>query len=359
MELFRKIRGLLTKPKSKLWWAAVNFGRIPLLVRRRRPGAIVGYVVGGITGWSVYDYYIKYLAQRSEGRIESEIRGNKMELNLRDAGLSRDLFIYGVREERGTELLERELEKVSQSVENGVVLEIGANIGYFALAELRVLEEGASLIAFEPDERNANLLERNLELNGYRDVATIERAVIGPSCGTAEFELTEHSNLNKVRSASTSDPVYDTGRTITVDEWSVDEYLDVHEIEPDSVVAARMDVEGYEVSVIRGMTELLAADGPLVLSMEIHPARLDPEDIHYLEAQLAENGFSIVDALTETITAYPLVRTCSREIKCVDSLPIDGPAYNIILKKFAETQTPSLETDYGNDNTSTKISSTN
>lgn len=343
MELVRKLRGLITKPRSKLWWAAHNVGRIPLLIRQRRPGALLGYFIAESTGWRAYDNYIEYLARRSGETVEREIRGNRMALDLRDEGMSRDLFIYGVREERGTEIFERELERVADSIDDGVVVEIGANIGYFALTELAALDSSTSLIAFEPDERNSSLLEQNLELNGYRDVATVERAAVGPKCDTVEFELSNHSNLNKVQAPSTADPEYDTGRTITVDMWSIDEYLEANNIDPDSVVAARMDVEGYEVEVVRGMERLLAADGPTVLSLEIHPSKLDSDDVRDLAERMDEHGFELVEALTETITVYPLVETCTRDIDSVRSIPTDGPAYNLILTKPQQAQGSATE----------------
>ena len=333
MELLRKFSRTLSDPKSKLFWIIVNFGRVPVLVRRRRFGALASYFIAGVTGRSVYDYYLRYLAQRSKGTLEQEIRGNTMELDLRDEGLSRDLFIYGIREERGAEVFERELEKVAGSVDDETVLDIGANIGYFALIELGALTDTASLIAFEPDERNTKLLERNLELNGYRDRTTIERAAVGPERGVVDFELAEHRNLNKVRAASTADPTYETGRTITVDEWSIDEYLQAHEIDPESVVAARMDVEGYEVEVVRGMKKLLESDGPLVLSLEIHPGRLDSSEIRDLGSVLEECGFDVVEALVESISAYPFVKTCTKAVQSTGSLPTDGPAYNVVLVK--------------------------
>ena len=266
-----------------------------------------------------------------------------MELDLRDEGLSRDLFIYGVREEVGTEIFERELRRITGFVDDPVVLEIGANIGYFALMELNTLGDSTSLVAFEPDERNAALLERNLELNGYRDAATIERAAIGPECGTAEFELLDHSNLNKVRATSTVDPNYDVERTITVDMWSIDEYLEEHDIDPRAVVAARMDVEGYEVEVLRGMDRLLAADGPLVLSLEIHPGRLDTSELRDLGERLDDNGFEAVEALTESVTAYPFVETNRREVDSLRFLPENGPAYNLVLVKRPSTRSRSAE----------------
>lgn len=333
LELFRKLRGLLARPRRKLWWAAINFGKVPVLLREKRPGALISFFVTGATGWSIYDHYLAHLARRTGGTIEREVRGNRMKLDLEDRGLSRDLFIYAVREARGTEVFERELEKYAGVVEDETVVEIGANIGYFMLMELNALSDSATAVAFEPDERNVSLLETNLELNGVRESVTIERAAVGSRRGSAEFELSEHSNLNRVRSESTDDPEYGAETSVAVDMWSIDEYLTTHGIDPESVVAARMDVEGYEAEVVRGMETLLAADGPLVLSLEIHPHRLGAEDVEYLRSAFAEHGFDVVEALTESITAYPFVRTGRRDVETVESIPDSGPAFNLILSK--------------------------
>lgn len=333
MELVRKFRAFLSDPPRKLWWVKHRIGEIQLLIRRKRLGALLGYLTAAITGWNVYDRYIERVAERHDGTIEREIRGNRMELNLDDEGISRDLFLYGVREQRGTEIFERELERVRDDVDEGLVLEIGANIGYFALMELDALGDSAEVIAFEPDERNTSLLERNLELNGYRDRATIEQAAVGPECGTAELELSSHSNLNKVRAETTPEWRYDTGESVTVDMWSVDEYLLEKDRSPDSVVAVRMDIEGHEVEVLQGMGSILEADGPLILSIEVHANILDSPQIQHLLDILDRYGFEVVEALTETITIDPFVGT--KEVDDLQSLADCEMAYNLIVKKPA------------------------
>ncbi|MDF9745978.1 FkbM family methyltransferase [Natrinema salsiterrestre] len=336
MEVLRKFRAFVSDPKGKVWWAKHSVGEILLLIRQRRLGALISYFIAAVTGWRVYDYYIDWIGKRNGMTIRREIRGNPMVLNLEDEGLSRDLFLYGVREQRGIQIFEQELKQIRDEVDNGLVLEIGANIGYFALMELEVLRDSAEVIAFEPDERNTKLLEQNLELNGYRNRTTIERVAIGPECGKAELELSTHSNLNKIRAPSTSSWRYDTGESITVDMWSVDEYLTKQNHSPESVIAVRMDIEGLEVEVLQSLKPVLEADGPLVLSLEVHANLLDLEKTQHLLDILDHHGFIVAGALTETITIEPFVSP--KDVDDIQDLSDCEMAYNLIVTKKSSTE---------------------
>lgn len=333
MELARKGFAFLSDPREKAWWAKHGLCEFRLLLRRRRLGAAVGYLVAAVTGWRIYDLYLRYLVWRYGNGIEREIRGNRMRLDLSDNGISRDLFLYGGRERVGTEIFERELRRLGGENDNDLAVEIGANIGYFALIEMDALGEGAELVAFEPDDGNADLLETNLALNDRLDDASVERAAVGPERGTAELQLSSHSNLNQIRSETVIEDNHDTDETVTVDMWSIDEYLAEHGRAPDSVVAVRMDIEGYETEVLRGMETVLRADGPTVISLEVHANALDYETRAELLDRFDEHGFEIVAALTESITADPFVGRM--DVEDLQSLADYERAYNLILKKPA------------------------
>lgn len=331
MELLRKGLAFLSDPKEKAWWAKHGLCEFRLLLRRGRLGAVAGYLVAAVTGWRIYDLYLRCLVGRRGGWIEREIRGNRMALDLSDNGISRDLFLYGGREQVGTEIFERELRHLDGENGSGLVLEIGANIGYFALIEMDALEEGAELVAFEPDDRNVDLLKTNLALNDRLGTTSVERAAVGPERGTAELQLSSHSNLNQIRSETVIDDNHDTGETVTVDMWSIDEYLDEYDYAPDDVVAVRMDIEGYETEVLRGMETVLRADGPTVVSLEVHANALEYDARAELLDRFDDHGFEVVAALTESITAEPFVGRMHDED--LQSLADYERAYNLILKK--------------------------
>ena len=84
-----------------------------------------------------------------------------MFLDLQDRGISRTLLLFGERELEHKKMLEEVLEPGMS------VLDIGANIGYYALMELNLIGKTGNLIAVEPSPSNVDLLKRNLSLNGY------------------------------------------------------------------------------------------------------------------------------------------------------------------------------------------------
>jgi len=331
MELVRKGLEFLSQPRRKAWWAKHGLCEFLLLLRRRRPGAAIGYVIAAITGWRIYDTYIRYLSWRFGDSIEKDVRGNRMQLDLRDNGISRDLFLYGVREQVGARILDQELRELRDEQDSGIVVEVGANIGYFALLEMNALGDETNLIAFEPDHRNIDRLETNLDLNDYLNSASVEQAAVGPECGRAELQLASHSNLNQIRSDTVIEGNHDTERTTVVDMWSIDAYLDAHDHMPESVVAVRMDIEGYETEVLRGMESVLRADGPTVISLEVHANVLDRDAHEELLGTFDDYGFEVVTALTETITAAPFVGCIDEDD--LQSLVDYERAYNLVLKK--------------------------
>ena len=74
------------------------------------------------------------------------------------------------------------------------VFDIGGNIGYYPLMELKLLAGTGQLIVIEPVPHNVVLLKRNLQLNDYSDVPVLE-AAISNSSGEKTFYVSKHSNL--------------------------------------------------------------------------------------------------------------------------------------------------------------------
>ncbi len=107
------------------------------------------------------------------------VNGMPMYVYLGDPGISRDLYLYRNREKFSVQFLEWFLK------EDDIVMDIGANIGYYVLLEHRLATRG-KIFACEPVPFNRNLLERNLELNGIQDVQVLPFA-FGDGEGEREF----------------------------------------------------------------------------------------------------------------------------------------------------------------------------
>ena len=98
-------------------------------------------------------------------RIIKEINGSKMYLDVEvDDGLCRFLAIANIREGYITETMKNELQNCT------IVVDIGANIGYYALLEARMLGDKGRVYALEPVPHTIELLRANVELNNYSNI---------------------------------------------------------------------------------------------------------------------------------------------------------------------------------------------
>ena len=125
----------------------------------------VGYRLVSSTGLGLGRFkLVRIFANRMTAPIKNDfaiVMGNKMFLDPQDSLL---LSINGIYEEFETELVSKEISK------NDVVVDIGANIGYYTLIFAKLVGENGKVFAFEPDPSNFALLKKNVELNGFRNV---------------------------------------------------------------------------------------------------------------------------------------------------------------------------------------------
>ena len=178
-------------------------------------------------------FFREYLPLKFMGNeVIKEIQGSKMVLNLTDEGISRELACYGVHEKNSTE-------EVKKIIKKGMkILEIGANIGYYALIETKLAGDTGFLYALEPSPANCAMLSRNLALN------KIVNAQIYPYAGGSERKL---GKLNITSKGNLCSFNRTEGETIDVQVFPIKELI------TDKVDFIRMDVEGYEDEILKGI----------------------------------------------------------------------------------------------------------
>ena len=149
---------------------------------------------------------------RGKKEIEKTVLGNVMYLSLDDVGVSKTLAVYGRHEPISTELFGQEIK------EGMCVVDIGANIGYYALQEARLVGEAGRVIAIEPVPDNFVRLKRNVERNGCRNVE-LRQAAIGNENGTAKIYISRESNWSSLipRGVHT--------QSVDVQLWTLDSLL--------------------------------------------------------------------------------------------------------------------------------------
>lgn len=203
---------------------------------------------------------------------EKKIYNYRMVLDLYDRGISRTLLLFGSREKEHKIMLEKYLRP------GMTVLDIGANIGYYALMELSLIGEKGTLIAVEPSPSNIRNLRKNIELNGYENIE-IHQAAISEKAGVKKFFLSEMSNLNTFHDTGTGS-LHLSGETVDVQAKTVGEIMQGRNLD-----LMRMDVEGHEVEVINGLLPQIERGelSPAII-FETHLSRYGAD--HDIEAPL-------------------------------------------------------------------------
>ena len=105
-----------------------------------------------------------------------EIHGSKMYMNpsnlpKRFRAIFRFFIINGSYESRTTEMFRKVVKK------GDVVVDIGANMGYFTLLASRLVGREGKIYAFEPEPVNYGLLVKNIGINGYKNIVPVQKAV--------------------------------------------------------------------------------------------------------------------------------------------------------------------------------------
>ena len=182
-----------------------------------------------------------------------EIQGNKMFL-----GSSADLLISrGVYEPFETDIVKKEVKK------GDIVLDLGANVGYYTLLFAKLVGKNGKVFAFEPDPTNFSTLKKNVEINGYKNVVLVQKAV---SNKTGDIHL--------YLSSSVSNTIYnrhDGSKSIEIESVRLDDYFKNVDFKIDFI---KMDIEGAEGGAVQGMMNLLKRNKNIKLVTEFLPMRL-------------------------------------------------------------------------------------
>ena len=330
MGIISKVKRAIEQPGKYDYFVRTRVNKAILLVNRGRYGALLCLIITGIVGRDVYGVYLSILRRVvPRGLVIIDLDGDDLILDLSDPGISRDLLLYGTREAQPAKIFERELRRIGATESEVVCFDVGANIGYYTIIQARTLDNG-EVHAIEPVGQNVALLSKNVRLNGYADSVVVEQCAIGAESGTGRLHLSSHSNLHHMD--------LDSGRTdgqsedaIDVTVRSLDEYAERQGIDFGNVNAVRMDLEGYETEVIRGMSSILEAPGPTLLYIEVHNNLLERERLSSMLQELKSSGFEIVATEYDIITARPL--PISHDIESWSELEEIDDAYSLIVKK--------------------------
>jgi len=184
----------------------------------------------------------------------ADVHGMQFRFKTEDS-VGRHIFKRGSHEPTITRWLMRHV----HLGEDDIALDIGANIGWYSVLLQKCADPGAVVFAFEPDRLNFRLLRENLALNHAGQVEPIQIAVAeGP--GRMRLHPYPAKNLGR-HSLLPINP----GDSLEVETISVDGFLADRKLPASRVKLIKIDVEGYEAFVLRGMTALLR-HSPIIIA---------------------------------------------------------------------------------------------
>ncbi len=176
----------------------------------------------------------------------------------------------------------------SDIIKNGEVLvDIGANIGYFTLLMAKFSGPTGKIFSFEPEDKNFEILKKNVEVNNYQNIV-LEKKGVSDHNGINKFFLSSKNtgmhSLQKIR---------DDSREVKIDVIKLDDYFSTLDLVK-KISLIKIDVEGAEFQVLNGMRTILKNEN-LKLLIEFIPEHLkkhgtNPSDVLKI---LEDNNFKI------------------------------------------------------------------
>jgi len=144
------------------------------------------------------------------------------------------------------------------------VLDIGANLGYYAAVFSQCVGSQGEVIAFEPEPTNFSFLQRTLAANRFAQARAVNAAVAEAPGETFLFLSEDNKGDHRIYTALPHQAA------IAVSVVSIDALLG----SDNRVDFIKMDVQGAEGRVLAGMRKTLACNPQAMLLTEFWPEGL-------------------------------------------------------------------------------------
>jgi FkbM family methyltransferase len=201
---------------------------------------------------------------------------------------SLDLFINKIYEPYETQLVSSKIKQ------GGVVLDIGANIGYYTLIFAKLVGQNGKVFAFEPEPANFRVLEKNVSVNGYSNVIPEQKAVSNRNEKKKLYLNKQNAGMHTIYKSKNANL-----GSVEIETVSLDNYFSNYRGKIDFI---KMDIEGSEYTALEGMQTILKRQNNIKLlvafdSSSIREYGYKPKQ--YIDL-LMSNGFRVYFANSRT-----------------------------------------------------------
>jgi FkbM family methyltransferase len=217
-------------------------------------------------------------------------------LLFKKANLSRELYCYGF-EEAEMQFLKKYLKN------DDVVFDIGANVGLFTLICSEFVGNSGTIHAFEPSPQTFNWLEQNVNSNKLKNVI-LNQLAVSDKDGTIGFHLSEegYDAFNSiVKPSKGSNYISQTVNCLTLDS-----YVEKHQLQG-KIQIIKIDVEGFEISLLSGASRILSAENAPDLVVEFTESNAENAGFTcaQLYAKIVGFGYELFHYNAETNSLIP------------------------------------------------------
>ncbi len=259
--------------------------------------AIIGYwtlfrkkgLFNAIYAFYLY-YYSKYKLKKIDRTKDNFVitHGCKLLVIPTDEGISSELIIFGSHEPINIEFISKKLKQ------GMTCLDVGANIGYYATLESKIIGDQGKVIAIEPSPINFRYLKHNLSLQNKNNFEAYNIAAGNIEENLDFLIFNKKSNYCHVLRQGQDMPP--ETKVISVSTKRIDTLLKENPI--DKLDLLRMDIEGYEWEAIQGAKETIKKFNPMI-KIEVHLSVIGSDITKKIFEFLKNNGYNTVYFISE------------------------------------------------------------
>jgi FkbM family methyltransferase len=150
-----------------------------------------------------------------------------------------------------------------------VVVDVGAHIGRYALIGSKRVGPSGKVVAIEANPDNFNMLNRNVKLNQLTNMLTLNYAVFSEETKIKLYVTSDKLDPTIYNTILLNRAIYKE-KFVEVDANTLDNLLRQNGVKAEDVNWVKIDVEGAELEVLKGATNVLSRSENIALLIEVH-----------------------------------------------------------------------------------------
>tara|TARA_E500000178_G_C16994219_1_gene742348 strand:- start:582 stop:1454 length:873 start_codon:yes stop_codon:yes gene_type:complete len=211
-----------------------------------------------------YFFFIKNY--NLNNKVSININGHNFYIPKSDYKLENNIYFRIIKKEN--EQIDK-IKKVHNFFKTDIIVDIGANIGYWSLIRYLNIHEIKKIFCFEPSKISFNYLSQNLK---YYNNCKVFNIGFGNSNDIKKLSFPYWENKKSYRIQNLGLRSIHGGTNILSEEISIKKFDDFYknlEIENISVFI-KIDTEGYEFEVLKGMQDFIINSKKIIFEIEFN-----------------------------------------------------------------------------------------